>query len=127
MHGSYFQNKKDAKAYIDSVEKGKLPVSKGYILNKDEKVIRRIINQLMCNGLVHFSREAQTLNMSTGELKELLAYSPGKFNRMKNDGLLMADEEMMKVTPLGMLLVRVIAKELDPNYARYQKEFSKTI
>ena len=127
MHRSYFQNIKDAKAYIESVEKRELPVTKGYILNRDEKVIRRVINQLMCNGLIDFNREAQTLNMTTGELKELLGYSPGKFDRMKNDGLLLADEEVIRVTPLGMLLVRVIAKELDPNYVRYRKEFSKTI
>jgi coproporphyrinogen III oxidase-like Fe-S oxidoreductase len=60
-------------------------------------------------------------------LRQLLDYAPGKFDGMKEDGLLSADNETIRVTPLGMLLVRVIAKELDPNYSHYQKQFSKTI
>jgi oxygen-independent coproporphyrinogen-3 oxidase len=127
MHGSYFQNTKDARAYTDSIEVGELPISKGYILNGEEKIIRRIINQLMCNGQINFGIEAQSLNISAGELKQLLDYSPGKFDGMKEDGLVSADEDMIRVTPLGMLLVRVIAKKLDKNYNLYQKEFSKTI
>ena len=119
--------KKGSAPKTESVEKGKLPVQKGYILNKEEKVIRRIINQLMCNGMVDFSLEAKQLNMNSGGLKDILNYSAEKFNRMQDDGLVKAESDKLRATTLGMLLIRIIAKELDPNYSRYQKMFSKTI
>lgn len=127
LHGSYFQNEKDAATYTGLIEKGDLPVTKAYKLNKKEKIIRRVINQMMCNGLLEFSTMARELNIKTGELKDLLEYSPGRFGIMIKDGLVRADDQKIQATQLGMLLIRVIARELDPHYHRYRKMFSKTI
>ncbi len=127
MHGSYVQNARDAKTYTETVEKGKLPVVKGYKLNPEEKVIRGIINQLMCNGMVDFHAEARKIRMNVNDLKKILHYYPAKFKVLNDDGLVMANDQTIRATPLGMLLIRVIAKELDPNYANYQKMFSKII
>ncbi len=58
LHSVYVQNVKEANAYIKLIENGQLAVNKGYRLNKDEKLIRNAINQLMCNGYLNFEEEA---------------------------------------------------------------------
>jgi oxygen-independent coproporphyrinogen-3 oxidase len=127
LQHAYIQNLKDAKAYMDYIESGKLPVEKGYILNEKEQIIRQVINQLMCNGQLDLDQEAGKIGMKVNELKELLDYSHSNIAELELDGLLHSEGNKITATAFGMLLIRVIARELDPEYTSYGKKFSKTI
>ncbi|MCK4991059.1 MAG: coproporphyrinogen III oxidase, partial [Bacteroidales bacterium] len=127
LHNAYIQNTKDSDEYVEKIEAGELSVVRGYLLNEQEQIIRKVINQIMCNGSLDLNIEASQLGMKVSELKELLDYSEADFKELEHDGLLITEDNRITATPLGMLLIRVIARELDPNYASYQKEFSKTI
>jgi len=127
LHHAYIQNTKAVDQYIDSIENSKLPVDKGYILNEKERYIRHIINQIMCNGQLDLDLEASRMGFRLHELKKLLDYSEESFMELERDGLIFTKADKIKTTPLGMLLIRVIARQLDPDYHNYEKRFSKTI
>ena len=127
LQHAYIQNTKDASHYIQHLGKGKLPVAKGYFLNEKEQKIRQVINQMMCNGQLELELEAARLGMDLQDLKVLLDYSEENFAELERDGLIDREGNNITATTLGMLLIRVIARELDPGYVSYQKRFSKTI
>jgi len=127
LHRAYVQNVREVADYIRHIEAGELAVERGYILSDREVVIRGVINQVMCNGSIDLKREAGILGLGLEALKDLLDFSAGRFREMEEDGLLSIYGDTMKVTPLGMLLIRVIARELDPNFAGYRKMYSQTI
>jgi oxygen-independent coproporphyrinogen-3 oxidase len=127
LHRSYFQNQKDTRSYTESIEKGELPVAKGYILNEEEQRVREVISRLMCNGELDFPALAKNLDIPLQELKEKLRYHPARFEAMEKDGLLTATDDHLRVSPLGMLLVRVIAQAFDPAFVDYKKPFSRII
>jgi oxygen-independent coproporphyrinogen-3 oxidase len=127
LHHAYIQNTKAVDQYIDSIENSRLPVDKGYILNEKERYIRHIINQIMCNGQLDLDLEASRMGFRLHELKKLLDYSEESFMELERDGLIFTKADKIKTTSLGMLLIRVIARQLDPDYHNYEKRFSKTI
>ncbi len=55
---AYSQNTKDLDTYIFMLEKGELPVGKGYILNENEQITRTVISELMCNYTIHWKEIA---------------------------------------------------------------------
>jgi oxygen-independent coproporphyrinogen-3 oxidase len=112
---------------MESLEKGHIPVSRGYILNPQDILAREAISGIMCSGELDLGQLAAESGMNVASVKEFFAYDPARFRQMEEDGLLEAGEHGLKVSPLGMLLVRVIAREFDPAFSSYRKEFSKVI
>ncbi|MDF1575835.1 MAG: oxygen-independent coproporphyrinogen III oxidase [Bacteroidales bacterium] len=127
LENAYIQNTKEPAAYVERIESGALASERGYLLNPRERIIRNVINQLMCNGMVDFKEEAKKHGMLPAELESMLQYSREKFQKLEQDGLLVNGQGRIESTRLGMLLIRVIARELDPDFASYQTVFSKTI
>ncbi len=127
LHSSYFQNMKKAESYTEHLENGHLPVMKGYMVNEREKVVRRVINRIMCNGKVDLREEAVHLEMDLQELRRILGYHPDDFNDLVRDGLAHLTGDTIRATTLGMFLVRVIARKLDPGYSEYRQKFSQVI
>ncbi len=127
LHQAYFQNTRTADSYIQRIENSGLATDRGYILNEEEKVVRSVINQVMCNGALDLNAEAIKLGLELSALKEILDYSEEKFKELENDGLIILGRDRIKATPEGMLLIRVLARKLDPCYESYRKSFSRTI
>ena len=55
LESAYIQNIKNASQYINAIEKDKLAVFRGYSVNKQQKIVREIINSIMCNYFVDFN------------------------------------------------------------------------
>ena len=127
LNSAYFQNAKEALQYMESLEKGVLPVVRGYLVDQQEKVVRQVINQIMCNGTVDLGEEAAKLEMSPQELRQAIGFKREDFRPLIEDGLVELTGDTIWATTLGMLLVRVIARKLDPAYTAYRQKFSRVI
>lgn len=105
LEGAYFQNKKNLEEYQSSLSRGELPVERGYLLSQEDLRRRDAIQSLMC----HFE-----LDKKFEELRPLIA-----------EGLVEETETKFVATPLGRLLIRVVASKLD-SYL-HKGQFSRAV
>lgn len=112
LETAYAQNTKDIDTYIATVNRGHLPVSKGYSLTTEEQQIRQVIEQLMCN----YHMELPDDQINNPRLKE-----------MADDGLITLRGNMVAMTKEGQPFVRNVAAAIDPLMQNTQKLFSKPI
>jgi oxygen-independent coproporphyrinogen-3 oxidase len=101
------QNQRDLKAYAESLERGRLPVERGLVVNDPDVLERReLIRQVMC---------AFALSV------DLQRYAPEweQLERLAADGLVTLDQDQgrghVQVTTEGRWLIRTIASVFDPS------------
>ena len=127
LTSAYAQNTKDIAEYVDEVFNGKIPVRKGYQLNKNQQLVREVIEALMCNYYVDFKEIAERLKVEIKDLKSATEYNLEVFSKMRDDGILEFDENTLKITAEGSPFVRNVAASLDPLMKNTTKSFSKPI
>lgn len=122
---SYAQNVKTMKAYEAALDSGHLPVWRGIVLSRDDRIRRDVITRLIC----HFRLEFEDIEARHGLVfRDYFATELESLRAMQADGLLTATDRVLQVTPSGKLLIRNICMEFD----RYLREranqrFSKVI
>ena len=124
--GCYSQNTKDIDKYYAAIETKKLPIVKGLSLDDDDKVRRRVIQQLAC----HFKLEFELFETSYGfRFVDVFAREIKMLEPMVNDGLLSIDEERMVVFASGRFLIRNICMVFDVGLRKkgVKERFSKVI
>ena len=123
----YAQNFKDLKTYENAIDNGKLPVFKGYKLNKDDQLRQFVIMELMSNFSLNIKRVEEKFNIIFNDyfkddLKELVEFIDA--------GLITIDNDKIQVNQTGTMLIRNIVMPFDA-YLKKQPEtkrkFSKTI
>ncbi len=117
----FAQNEKDVKAYQNRVEEGKIPVVKGHILSEEDLNIRKHILNIMCR--LETSWDVQT---AFPELQNSLE----KLKEMEQDGLVIINENELKITEKGRAYTRNVAMAFDLRMLRKKPEsrlFSMTI
>jgi len=121
----YWQNHKELPAYYQSLDRGELPVHRGYIMTGEDKIRRLTIMRLMCDLGLDYAHMSSLLGLN---FTEHFARELDSLDDMEADGLLLKTPEGILVTDLGRLLIRNIAMRFDA-YAPMRKEnrFSKTI
>ncbi len=121
----YWQNKKELPDYYASLESGKLPLQRGYLMTAEDKIRRTTIMRLMCDlGLDHAAMSSMLgINFEKHFAREL-----DSLDDMEADGLIIKTPQGLTVTDFGRLLIRNIAMRFDA-YADTRKEnrFSRTI
>ncbi len=128
LESAYAQNEKKPDRYVELINKGKFTVEKGYRLNVNEKIIRHVITEIMCNEFVSFDETAGKFNTTPEEVKKVLNYNPELFSGFVEDGLLQVPKEGdFKLTGIGRFFIRNIAAQFDPNLTRSTKKFSKAL
>lgn len=125
----YWQNEKDLDAYYHALDEGRLPVTRGYVLNADEKMRRTAIVRLMCDMKLNFNAMSELLGVCFADYfgKEILS-----LHELAADGLVVMSHDGIEVTPIGRLLIRNVAMRFDNSRpaatGRPQKaQFSKSI
>lgn len=121
----YSQNVKDVKTYVETINKGSLPVLKGYTLNKEEQITREVITSLMCNYHIEWSDIASHLNCSEKEVKSAIRYSQDELQEFANDDIINFDEKSITVLPEATPFVRNVASSFDKLLVNTDKKFSK--
>ena len=125
--GAYAQNAHKLKDWGDKVDAGTIPVERGVAMSDDDVMRRFVINRVMC-----------LLRLDLGEVEEKF----GKASReaierdlragveeLQADGLVTFDGKLLRVTPLGQLLVRNVAMLFDAYLKKdgAKRQFSRTV
>ena len=121
---TYRQNFKSFTEYAAAIDGGELPIDRGYILTHDDQIRRHVIMRLMCDCKLNFESLSQSLDIS---FAEYFAPELDSFDEMKADGLLTVDDNVLKVSPMGRLLIRNIAMHFDAYRDSREKRFSRTV
>lgn len=127
LHSAYAQNTKEIESYMSTVEGGRLPIAKGYTLNREEQLTREVIESLMCNYGIDWAELAAHLQSSVEELKQATAFNPQKMEEFACDGLISFNEKTIQMTEEGSPFVRNVAASLDKLMLHNGKSFSKPI
>ncbi len=127
LWGAYAQNLKNLHQYMDAIELNGLAIDRGYSMSVEETVIREVINELMCNGYLDFDAMAIRLKTTAENIKQITTYEPSKLEQFIADGLVEINNNIIKVSADGMMVVRNIAMTFDPNLTVQTSQFSKTV
>ena len=127
LDSAYSQNIKTTSEYIQSIEKNGLAVLRGYSLSKNEKIIRHIINSVMCNYYVDLEEVSKYFKVPITEVKEIINFSESNFDDFISDNLLTIQKNVIKVNNRGRLFTRNISMRFDPLIEKKIGTYSKTI
>lgn len=120
----YSQNYKDEENYFGSIDKGMLPVHKGYIMNQDDKIRRYVIMKIMCDFSLDFEATGNLLGI---DFNSYFEKSIAELDEMIKDNLLEISSNKMTVTEKGRLFIRNIAMCFDAYIERDTSRYSKTV
>lgn len=127
--GAYAQNAHKLKDWSDRVEKGELPIEKGVSMSEDDVMRRFVINRVMCLLKLDLDEVEEKFG-SAGRAAVRASLEKGRLE-LEADGLITFDGRILKVTPLGQLLVRNVAMLFDAYLARHAGDkkptFSRTV
>lgn len=127
LRTGYVQNTKDIATYIDSIEKDVLPVSKGYILNENEQIVGRIIEELMCNEKLLWQDLSDSLQIPIAELQAQVNLNAEHLKVFIEDGLLIQTPEKLEITEKGTFFIRNIVASLDKGFQANGNTYSKSV
>lgn len=119
---SFAQNTKNLEEYYQILESNQLPVVKGHILNDEDLIIRKHILNLTCELETSWNKDFLYFK----ELPEVLL----ALKEIENDGLIVIEENKIKITEVGRPFVRNICMAFDLHLKRKSPEtnlFSMTV
>jgi oxygen-independent coproporphyrinogen-3 oxidase len=130
IQDSFAQNAKKLSAYYEALDAGRLPIERGYVLDRDDVIRRNVITKLMCNFHLdrreienefaidfgsYFERELEELSASEGPVAH---------------GFLEINGDSLEVVGNGRLFVRNICMAFDRYLHERESDgstFSRTI
>jgi oxygen-independent coproporphyrinogen-3 oxidase len=129
LGGAYAQNAHKLRDWAEKVEAGILPVVKGASVSEDDVLRRHVINRVMCLLRLDLREVQQRFGpQARSAIEESMR--PG-LPELVSDGLVTFDGDVLRVTPVGQLLVRNVAMMFDaylPRHAQDRKQtFSRTV
>jgi len=107
---AYWQNKKDLEAYHAALAEGSPPYLRGFLLDREDRIRRWVIMQIMCNLGVDYGRFAAEWG---ARFEERFGPELESLEDLERDGLVQREPGRLRVTELGRLLIRVIAMRFD--------------
>jgi oxygen-independent coproporphyrinogen-3 oxidase len=123
--GVYWQNQKDLKGYYATLDEGKWPWVRGYVLTEDDLIRRQTIMRIMCDLSLDFAAMSRLLGV---KFEDYFAKELASLADLEADGLLKRTAGSILVTDLGRLMIRNIAMRFDAYLAKEtERRYSKTI
>lgn len=107
---SYSQSVRSLNAYYDALDRGVLPIDRGYELSNDDVLRRDIIMTIMCSMPVDFEQVAQAHGI---DFSDYFASELTRLQPYADAGLLQIDDQRIVVTAKGRLFVRAIGMTFD--------------
>ncbi len=123
----YFQNEKKLSAYYAAIDDGCLPVSKGYLLDEDDRIRRYVITQLMCNFHVRKAKVAELFGVA---FDDYFGLSLERLEEPIEAGFVELTGDAVTVTDAGRLFVRNVCMAFDRYMEAKQLDkpiFSRTV
>jgi len=106
----YVQNARDLDSYYSMLEKGQLPINRGYQVDAEDKLRRHVIMELICNLYLDTSDCEMLHNI---DFWEHFSAETEILRGMAADGLLELEADSMRVTELGRPFLRNICMIFD--------------
>jgi len=122
--GAYAQNAHRLKDWAEMVTAGTIPVARGTRVTADDVMRRFVINRVMC--LLRLDLREVAARFGPQARTEIEASMKPGLGELVADGLVAFDGEVLKVTPLGQLLVRNVAMMFDAYLPKRAGEKSQT-
>lgn len=127
--GAFAQNVKKLPQYYAAIDRGRLPIERGYMLTDDDCIRRHVIGELMCNFFVDRRAVGEKFGI------DFDAYFASEIDALSavggpvSDGFLHINEEGLEISRDGRLFVRNICMHFDRYLPRHQGQpvFSRTI
>ena len=127
LDSAYIQNIKNASQYINAIEKNNLAVLRGYSVTIEQKIIREIINSIMCNYFVDFNKIAEKYKMSITDIFKIVKFKEDLLNDFISDKILNFKSGIMTINERGRLFTRNIAMRFDPMIDQKVGTYSNTV
>lgn len=127
LDGGYSQNKKEIADYIADINSGMLPVERGLMLDRSQKITREVINEIMCNKRLNLSSVAEANSLSLSQLGAIIRIDESSIKDLTGDGLIETDGDNLIVTEKGSFFIRNIAASLDKSYTGEILTYSKNV
>ena len=123
---SFSQNVKDLGVYTAILDRGQLPIERGYTMSNDDRLRAKVIQEVMCHGKLDFKAISERFNI---DFDEYFAAEIPRLQVLEKDGLIELGSDNLRVTDRGRLLLRPIAMVFDYylQHAKEQPRFSKVI
>jgi oxygen-independent coproporphyrinogen-3 oxidase len=123
----FWQNHSDLPAWEAAILAGKLPIARGFVLDRDDQIRRTVIGRLMCDGSIDLGRIEDEFQISAPSYfdKELV-----ELRQLDDLASYDAATNAIVTTPLGRLLVRNVCMVFDAYQqpaAPGEAKFSSTI
>ncbi|MEO5959621.1 MAG: coproporphyrinogen III oxidase, partial [Opitutaceae bacterium] len=101
-----------------------LPVERGLRLSAEDQRRRTIVMRLMCDRRLDFGALSKAPNVDfTAQYGTELA----SLSDLERDGVVERTADALRVTPLGVPLLRVVAMRFDPYVSAGAAQHSRTI
>jgi oxygen-independent coproporphyrinogen-3 oxidase len=107
---SYSQNRKDIRHWQQELEAGRLPVWRGVQMTREDVIRRAVIEAIMCHGELNFTAIENEFDI---QFQDHFAPELVRLEALADDGLLDLQENSLRATPEGLLLLRVVAMVFD--------------
>ena len=123
----YAQNTKDMHTYEAALDAGKLPFERGVVLSEDDYLRKAVIMELMANFHIDIKRVEREFGIV---FNDYFADAIEALQEFVEADLMSIDENEIRVSMTGTLLIRNIAMPFDvymKKYAQSKKAFSKTV
>lgn len=102
---AFAQNVKKVEEYLSLVNDNCFPIFKGHILTDEDLLIRKHILNIMCTGSTKWRADLHYCEPLTEAIQ--------KIKYLERDGLILADEAGLIVTPAGKRFLRNICMAFD--------------
>ncbi|MCX6150565.1 MAG: oxygen-independent coproporphyrinogen III oxidase [Ignavibacteriales bacterium] len=122
----YSQNYKTEKEYYSALDKETFPIAKGYNLNDDDVLRRYVIMKIMCDFELNIKKIETEFGIN---FKEYFGWGLNNLKEMIDDELISVNDNEIKVTEMGRLLIRNIAMNFDGYMERKEDtaKYSRTV
>ena len=127
LDSAYIQNIKNASQYINSIEKNNLAVLRGYSVTNEQKIIREIINSIMCNYFVDLNKISKKYKVSISDIYKIVKFKEDLLDDFISDGILNFKSGIIAINEKGRLFTRNIAMRFDPMIDQKVGTYSNTV
>ena len=119
----YTQSIKTLKEYFEAIDNGRFPILRGFKLNDDDILRREVIINIICNGLISFSKIEKKYNI---KFQDYFKNELNSLHNFEQDGLLKLFNDKIVVQPVGRVFVQHIAKVFDKYLQTDDKRYVRT-
>ena len=123
---NYYQNVKDLNTYYTMLDNNVLPILRGVDLTYDDKIRKYVIEQIMCQYYLNYSKLNEKFNFN---FKEYFNKELSNIEELQKLELVILSNDELIVTNKGKFLIRNIASVFDYylNQDVVTKRYSKSI